>query len=83
VQLSKKKTYISGTQSDTRDEQYRTEPDIGIPAIGLRRAEFGILSDIGLNVLQYPIFFNKCSVANPDSKFSSADLDPDTDRAIL
>ncbi len=35
-----------GTQSDIRDQRYRTEPDIGTSDIGLKCAESDIISDI-------------------------------------
>ncbi len=38
-----------GTQSDIRDQRYRTEPDIGTSDIGLKSAESDIISDIGRN----------------------------------
>jgi hypothetical protein len=38
-----------GTYSDTRDQQYWTELDIGTSDIGLKRAESNIISDIGIN----------------------------------
>ncbi len=38
-----------GTQSDIRDQRYRTEPDIGTSDIGLKSAESDIISDIGIN----------------------------------
>jgi hypothetical protein len=40
---------ISVTQSDIRDQRYRTEPDIGTSDIGLKSAESDIISDIGIN----------------------------------
>ena len=42
-----------GTYSDIRDQRYRTELDIGTSNIGLKRAEYDIISDIGINF--YPI----------------------------
>ncbi len=39
-----------GTQSDIRDQRYRTEPDIGMSDIGLKCAESDIISDIGINL---------------------------------
>ncbi len=38
-----------GTQSDIRDQRYRTEPDIGTSDIRLNSTESDILSDIGIN----------------------------------
>ncbi len=38
-----------GTQSDIRDQRYRTEPDIGMSDIGLKSAESDIITDIGIN----------------------------------
>jgi hypothetical protein len=38
-----------GTQSDSRDQRYRTEPDIGASDIGLKSAESDIMADIGIN----------------------------------
>ncbi len=38
-----------GTNSDIRDQRYRTELDIGTSDIGLKRAESDIISDIGIN----------------------------------
>jgi hypothetical protein len=37
-----------GTQSDIRDQRYRTEPDIGSSDIELKSAESDIISDIGI-----------------------------------
>ncbi len=37
---------IVGTQSDIRDQLYRTEPDIGASDIGLKRSESDNMSDI-------------------------------------
>ncbi len=37
-----------GTQSDIRDQRYRTEPDIGTSNIRLKCVEFDIISDIGI-----------------------------------
>ncbi len=37
-----------GTQSDIRDQRYRTEPDIGTSDIGLKCAEADIMLDIGI-----------------------------------
>jgi hypothetical protein len=37
-----------GTQSDIRDQRYRTEPDIGTSDIGLKWAESDIILDIGI-----------------------------------
>ncbi len=38
-----------GTQSDIRDQGYRTEPNIGTSDIGLKCAESDIISDTGIN----------------------------------
>jgi hypothetical protein len=38
-----------GTQSDISDQQYQTEPDIGMSDIGLKCAESDIISNIGIN----------------------------------
>jgi hypothetical protein len=38
-----------GTQSNIRDQRYRTEPNIGMSDIGLKSAESDIISDIGIN----------------------------------
>ncbi len=43
-----------GTESDIRDQRYRTEPDIG-----MKRAESDIISDNGIQILsfvRYPTF---------------------------
>jgi hypothetical protein len=37
-----------GTQSDIRDQRYRTEPDIGTFDIGLKFVKSDIMSDIGI-----------------------------------
>jgi hypothetical protein len=42
-----------GTYSDICDQRYRTELDFGTSDIGLKRAEFDIISDIGINF--YPV----------------------------
>jgi hypothetical protein len=38
-----------GTQSDIRDQRYRTEPDIGTSDIGLKCIESDIIADIGID----------------------------------
>jgi hypothetical protein len=38
-----------GTQSDIRDQRYRTEPDLGMSDIGLKCTESDIISDIEIN----------------------------------
>jgi hypothetical protein len=38
-----------GTQCDIRDQQYRTEPDIGTSDIGMKSAEYDITMDIWIN----------------------------------
>ncbi len=43
-----------GPYSDIRDQRYRTELDIGTSDIGLKRAEFDIISDIGINFYAIP-----------------------------
>jgi hypothetical protein len=37
------------TYYDIRDQRYRTEIDIGTSDIRLKRAEYDIISDIGIN----------------------------------
>ncbi len=44
-----------GTQSDIRDQRYRTEPDIGMSDIRLNSAESDIIADIGITFVPYPI----------------------------
>jgi hypothetical protein len=46
-----------GTQSDICDQRYRTEPGIGTSDIGLKSAEYDIISDIGINF---------CPISNSD-----------------
>jgi hypothetical protein len=52
-----------GTQSDIRDERYRTEPDIRIYYIGRKRRSPNIMANIGINFLlisDIPILENPC-----------------------
>jgi hypothetical protein len=46
---------IVGTQSDIRDQLYRTEPDIGASVIGLKRSESDNMSDIEINFVRYTV----------------------------
>ncbi len=52
-----------GTSSNIRNQQYRTEPDIRTVFIGLKRAEFNIISDIGkiLSDIQHPMLHRLAS----------------------
>jgi hypothetical protein len=52
-----------GTQSDIRNQRYRTEPDIGTSDIGLKSAKSDIISDIAVN------FFPILDIQYPTSKF--------------
>jgi hypothetical protein len=46
---------IVGTESDIRDQRYRTEPDIGASDIRLKRSESDNMSDIEINSIRYLI----------------------------
>ncbi len=56
-----------GTQSDIRDQRYRTDPDIGTSDIGLKCLESDIISDIGINFFPISYVYPTSIFANPRS----------------